>query len=286
MPELPEVETIMRGISPFLTGATIKRIKLNRADLRWPFPENFASRVKEAKVLNLKRRSKYILIDLSTGETLLIHLGMSGKILVSNSKIGNYFYESSKLANHDHVIFELNDGTIIKYNDPRRFGAMDLAKTDDLNNHKFLEKLGPEPLGNNFNSDYLKIKLSKKESPIKNVLLNQSVVAGLGNIYVCEALFMSGISPKKIACKISKNKCEELVQNIRAILISAIEAGGSSLKDFTDIQGNSGYFQFEFYVYGRENEYCKTANCDRKIKRISQSGRSSFYCPYCQRWER
>ena len=283
MPELPEVETIMRGISPFLEGATIKKIKLNRADLRWPFPENFAIRLKEATVLNLKRRSKYILIDLSTGETLLIHLGMSGKILVSNSKIGNYFYESSKFANHDHVIFELNDGTIITYNDPRRFGAMDLAKTYDLNNHKFLENLGPEPLGNNFNSDYLKTKLSKKESPIKNVLLNQSVVAGLGNIYVCEALFMSGISPKKIACKISKNKCEELVQNIRAILISAIEAGGSSLRDFTDIQGNSGYFQFEFYVYGRENEYCKTTDCDRKIKRISQSGRSSFYCPYCQR---
>ena len=283
MPELPEVETIMRGISPFLEGATIKKIKLNRGDLRWPFPENFANRIKEAKVLNLKRRSKYILIDLSTGETLLIHLGMSGKILVSNSKIGNFFYESSKLVNHDHVIFELNDGTIITYNDPRRFGAMDLAKTDDLNNHKFLEKLGPEPLGNKFKSDYLKFKLSKKESPIKNVLLNQSVVAGLGNIYVCEALFMSGISPKKIASKISKNKCEELVQNIRTILTSAIEAGGSSLKDFTDIQGNSGYFQFEFYVYGRENKYCKTTNCDHKIKRISQSGRSSFYCPYCQR---
>ena len=283
MPELPEVETIMRGISPFLKGATIKKIKLNRADLRWPFPENFASRVKETKILNLKRRSKYILIDLSTGETLLIHLGMSGKILVSNSKIGNYFYESSKFANHDHVIFELNDGTIITYNDPRRFGAMDLAKTDDLNNHKFLEKLGPEPLGNNFNSDYLKIKLSKKESPIKNVLLDQSLVAGLGNIYVCEALFMSGISPRKTASKISKIKCEELVQNIRAILMSAIEAGGSSLKDFTDIQGNSGYFQFEFYVYGRENKYCKTTNCDHKIKRISQSGRSSFYCPNCQR---
>jgi len=283
MPELPEVETIMRGISPFLEGATIRKIKLNRADLRWAFPENFASRLKGAKVLNLKRRSKYILINLSTGETLLIHLGMSGKILVSDSKIGNYFYESPRLANHDHVIFELNDGKIITYNDPRRFGAMDLAKTDDLNNHKFLEKLGPEPLGNNFNSNYLKIKLSKKESPIKNVLLDQSVVAGLGNIYVCEALFMSGISPKKIACKISKNKCEELVQNIRAILISAIEAGGSSLKDFTDIQGNSGYFQFKFYVYGRENEFCKKTTCNRKIKRISQSGRSSFYCPYCQR---
>ena len=283
MPELPEVETIMRGISPFLEGATIKKIKLNRADLRWPFPENFANRLKGAKVLNLKRRSKYILVHLSTGETLLIHLGMSGKILVSDTKIGNYFYESSKVSNHDHVIFELSDGTIVTYNDPRRFGSMDLAKTDNLNNHKFLEKLGPEPLGNNFNFDYLKIELSKKESPIKNVLLNQSVVAGLGNIYVCEALFMSGISPKKKASKISKSKCEELVQNIRAVLISAIEAGGSSLKDFTDIQGNSGYFQFEFYVYGRENEYCKTTNCDRKIKRISQSGRSSFYCPSCQR---
>ena len=283
MPELPEVETIMRGISPFLEGATIQKIKLNRADLRWPFPKNFESRIKEAKVLNLKRRSKYILVGLSTGETLLIHLGMSGKILVSESKIGNYFYESSKRSYHDHVIFELNDGTKITYNDPRRFGAMDLAKTDDLNNHKFLDKLGPEPLGNNFNSDYLKIKLSKKESPIKNVLLNQSVVAGLGNIYVSEALFMSGISPKKRASKISKIKCEELVRNIRAVLMSAIEAGGSSLKDFTDIQGNSGYFQFDFYVYGRENECCKIKNCGRKIKRISQSGRSSFYCPSCQR---
>ena len=283
MPELPEVETIMRGISPFLEGAMIKRIKLNRADLRWPFPENFTNRLKEAKVLNLKRRSKYILIDLNTGETLLIHLGMSGKILVSDSKIGNYFYEYSKGSDHDHVIFELNDGTKLTYNDPRRFGAMDLAKTDELNNHKFLEKLGPEPLGNNFNSDYLKTELSKRESPIKNVLLNQSVVAGLGNIYVCEALFMSGISPKKRASKISKIKCEELVRNIRAVLMSAIEAGGSSLKDFTDIQGNSGYFQFEFYVYGRENECCKIKNCGRKIKRISQSGRSSFYCPSCQR---
>ena len=283
MPELPEVETIMRGISPFLEGATIKKIKLNRADLRWPFPENFANRIKEAKVLNLKRRSKYILVHLSTGETLLIHLGMSGKILVSDTKISNYFYESLKVSNHDHVIFEFSDGTIVTYNDPRRFGSMDLAKTDNLNNHKFLEKLGPEPLGNNFNSDYLKTELSKRESPIKNVLLNQSVVAGLGNIYVCEALFMSGISPKKRASKISKIKCEELVRNIRAVLMSAIEAGGSSLKDFTDIQGNSGYFQFEFYVYGRENEYCKTINCERKIKRISQSGRSSFYCPSCQR---
>ena len=283
MPELPEVETIMRGILPFLEGATIKKIKLNRADLRWPFPENFASRIKEAKVLNLKRRSKYILVDLSTGETLLIHLGMSGKILVSNSKIGNYFYESAQASNHDHVIFALNDGTVITYNDPRRFGAMDLTNTDDLNNHKFLQKLGPEPLGNNFNSDYLKIKLSKKESPIKNVLLDQSIVAGLGNIYVCEALFMSGISPKKKASKISKNKCDELVLNIRTILISAIEAGGSSLKDFTDIQGNPGYFQFDFYVYGRDNEWCKTRDCDRKIKRIFQSGRSSFYCPRCQR---
>ena len=283
MPELPEVETIMRGISPFLEGATIKKIKLNRADLRWPFPENFENRLKGAKVLNLKRRSKYILVHLSTGETLLIHLGMSGKILVSDTKISNYFYESSKVSKHDHVIFEFSDGTIVTYNDPRRFGSMDLAKTDNLNNHKFLEKLGPEPLGNNFNFDYLKIELSKKESPIKNVLLNQSVVAGLGNIYVCEALFMSGISPKKKASKISKSKCEELVLNIRAVLISAIEAGGSSLKDFTDIQGNSGYFQFEFYVYGRENKCCKTINCDRKIKRISQSGRSSFYCTRCQR---
>ena len=283
MPELPEVETIMRGVSLFLEGATIKKVSLNRPDLRWPFPENFADRLSEAKVLGLKRRSKYILVDLSTYETLLIHLGMSGRILISGSKIGNFLREPAKVSKHDHVIFELNDGTIITYNDPRRFGAMDLAKTSDLNNHKFLKKLGPEPLGNNFNSDYLRTSLSKKESPIKNVLLDQSVVSGLGNIYVCEALFMSGISPKKKAFKVSKSKCEELVQNIRKILNAAIQAGGSSLKDFTDIQGNSGYFQFEFYVYGRDNQRCKTRSCDRNIKRISQSGRSSFYCPNCQR---
>jgi len=283
MPELPEVETIMRGVSLFLEGATIKKVRVNRPDLRWPFPENFADRLSETMVLGLKRRSKYILVDLSTNETLLIHLGMSGRILISGSKIGNFFREPTKISKHDHVIFELNDGTIITYNDPRRFGAMDLAKTNDLKNHRFLKKLGPEPLGNNFNSDHLRIKLSKKESPIKNVLLDQSVVSGLGNIYVCEALFMSGISPKKKACKVSKEKCEELVQNIRTILNAAIQAGGSSLKDFTDIQGNSGYFQFEFYVYGRDNQRCKTKSCDRKIKRITQSGRSSFYCPNCQR---
>jgi formamidopyrimidine-DNA glycosylase len=283
MPELPEVETIMRGVSLFLEGATIKKVSLNRPDLRWPFPENFADRLSEAKVLGLKRRSKYILVDLSTYETLLIHLGMSGRILISGSKIGNFVREPAKVSKHDHVIFELNDGTIITYNDPRRFGAMDLAKTSDLNNHKFLKKLGPEPLGNNFNSDYLRTSLSKKESPIKNVLLDQSVVSGLGNIYVCEALFMSGISPKKKAFKVSKSKCEELVQNIRKILNAAIQAGGSSLKDFTDIQGNSGYFQFEFYVYGRDSKRCKTRNCGRNIKRIFQSGRSSFYCPNCQR---
>jgi formamidopyrimidine-DNA glycosylase len=283
MPELPEVETIMRGVSLFLEGATIKKVSLNRPDLRWPFPENFADRLSEAKVLGLKRRSKYILVDLSTYETLLIHLGMSGRILISGSKIGNFLREPAKVSKHDHVVFELNDGTIITYNDPRRFGAMDLAKTSDLNNHKFLKKLGPEPLGNNFNSDYLRTSLSKKESPIKNVLLDQSVVSGLGNIYVCEALFMSGISPKKKAFKVSKSKCEELVQNIRKILNAAIQAGGSSLKDFTDIQGNSGYFQFEFYVYGRDSQRCKTRNCGRNIKRIFQSGRSSFYCPNCQR---
>ena len=283
MPELPEVETIMRGVSLFLECATIKKVRLNRPDLRWPFPENFVNSLSETKVLGLKRRSKYILVDLSTNETLLIHLGMSGRILISGSKIGNFFREPTKISKHDHVIFELNDGTIITYNDPRRFGAMDLAKTNDLKNHRFLKKLGPEPLGNNFNSDHLRIKLSKKESQIKNVLLDQSVVSGLGNIYVCEALFMSGISPKKKACKVSKEKCEELVQNIRTILNAAIQAGGSSLKDFTDIQGNSGYFQFEFHVYGRDNQRCKTKSCDRKIKRITQSGRSSFYCSNCQR---
>ena len=167
MPELPEVETIMLGITPFLEGATITKVKLNRSDLRWPFPENFAKRLEKAKVLNLKRRSKYILVNLSTGETLLIHLGMSGKILVSNKKLGNYFHETAKIARHDHVVFEMNDGTIITYNDPRRFGAMDLAKTDTLKYHKFIQKLGPEPLGNNFNAITSKINFLKRNHPLK-----------------------------------------------------------------------------------------------------------------------
>ena len=283
MPELPEVETVMRGIAPAMTGYKIDQLILNRADLRWPFPDGMAERVSGSKVLGLRRRSKYILADLDSNETLLIHLGMSGRILVSGDPMGNFTHDHRPIEKHDHVIFWIENGTRITFNDPRRFGAVDLLDTNLGDSHPLLRNIGPEPFGNAFHEDYLVNILKKKNSPIKSAVLDQRIVAGLGNIYVCEALFMSGISPKKTASKISKKKCEELVRNIRGILISAIEAGGSSLKDFTDIEGNSGYFQFEFYVYGRDNELCKSNTCNRKIKRISQSGRSSFYCPSCQR---
>ena len=276
MPELPEVEIVKRGLSPFLAGRKIVRVEKTRPDLRWPIPGSLEHVLTGARVLRLERRGKYILWHTQDEMVMILHLGMSGRVLVTK--------DLPKVKNvHDHLTFKTEDGFFIRYNDPRRFGFIDLVPLSNLAEYPSIANLGPEPLSNAFNASALQQKISKKQAPIKSVLLDQTIIAGLGNIYVCEALFMSGISPKKTASKISLKKCEELVRNIRGILISAIEAGGSSLKDFTDIEGNLGYFQFEFYVYGRDNELCKSNTCNRKIKRISQSGRSSFYCPSCQR---
>lgn len=283
VPELPEVETVRRGLQPVMEGARILRADVNRPDLRWPFPENMAARLAGATVTTLRRRSKYILADLSTGETLLIHLGMSGRILVSGDPLGLFHREHAAPDKHDHVVFHMEGGARITFNDPRRFGAMDLAPTDRIEAHKLLRDLGPEPLGNSFDEAYLTAKLKARRMPIKAALLDQKLVAGLGNIYVCEALYRAGIAPTRQAARIARPRLARLVPLIRDVLTEAIAAGGSSLRDYRQADGELGYFQHSFSVYDREGEPCRTPGCDARIRRIVQSGRSSFYCPTCQR---
>ncbi|MCP4821029.1 MAG: bifunctional DNA-formamidopyrimidine glycosylase/DNA-(apurinic or apyrimidinic site) lyase [Shimia sp.] len=283
MPELPEVETVRRGLTPAMEGAVIAKAQVNRPDLRWPFPERMAERLTGAKVTQLRRRSKYILADLDTGETLLVHLGMSGRMTVSGDPLGQFAHDHPQHQKHDHVVFDMDNGARVTFNDPRRFGAMDLLDTATAAEHPLLVKIGPEPLGNDFNESYLAERLTSRNTPIKSALLDQSIVAGLGNIYVCEALYRAKLSPRRKANAISTKRIHALVPIIRNVLSEAIDAGGSSLKDFRQADGELGYFQHSFDVYGRENDPCKTPDCDATITRITQSGRSSFYCPQCQR---
>ena len=283
MPELPEVETVRRGLEPAMTGAVIAKASVNRPDLRWPFPDNMAGRLTGQKVLGLRRRSKYILMDLASGETLLVHLGMSGRMTVSGDPLGQFAHNHPSAEKHDHVVFDMDNGARVTFNDPRRFGAMDLLETATADAHKLLCDIGPEPLGNDFNESYLVDQLKSRKTPIKSALLDQKIVAGLGNIYVCETLYRAGISPKRHVNKISAPRIAELVPIIREVLSEAIEAGGSSLRDFRQADGELGYFQHSFDVYGREGEPCKTPECGKVILRITQSGRSSFYCAQCQR---
>ena len=283
MPELPEVETVRRGLMPAILGQIIFMAEVNRPDLRWPFPKNMAKRLTGARVTALRRRSKYILMDLDRGETLIIHLGMSGRMLISGFKLGNFFTEHPAAEKHDHVVFQMENGARVTFNDARRFGAMDLATTAEVENHKFLTSLGPEPLGNSFNEGYLKGALAGKNTPIKTALLDQRIIAGLGNIYVCEVLYRSKILPTQKAATLSKLAIGKIVSTIREVLEEAISAGGSSLKDYRQTGGELGYFQHNFQVYGREGETCKEKVCKGTIKRITQAGRSSFFCPQCQR---
>ena len=283
MPELPEVETVRRGLAPSMEGQVIARADVNRPDLRWPFPERMAERLTGQTVLRLRRRSKYILADLGSGETLLIHLGMSGRMLVSGDPLGVFVHEHPAPEKHDHVVFHMENGARITFNDPRRFGAMDLMPTQAAENHQLLALLGPEPLGNDFHERVLIDAFRGKNTPVKSALLDQRIVAGLGNIYVCEALFRGGISPKRKAGRIAPKRVAGLVPIIRDVLADAIEAGGSSLRDFRQADGELGYFQHSFDVYGREGEPCKRDGCDGVVDRIVQSGRSSFYCARCQR---
>lgn len=292
VPELPEVETVRRGLSPAMEGAVIAQADVNRPDLRWPFPDRMAARLTGCRVERLRRRSKYILADLSSGETLLIHLGMSGRMLVSCDpsdprsafgKTGHFVHDHPAPEKHDHVVLHMDNGARITFNDPRRFGAMDLMATDGAENHKLLAVLGPEPLSNDFHEGLLIRAFKGKMSPVKSALLDQRIVAGLGNIYVCEALFRAKIRPTRKAGRISAHRVATLVPIIRDVLSEAITAGGSSLRDFRQADGDLGYFQHSFDVYGREGEPCRTPDCPGVIGRIVQSGRSSFYCAQCQR---
>ena len=280
MPELPEVETTRQGLIPVMEGRVILTAQVNRPDLRWPFPAGMADRLTGATVLRLNRRSKYILADLSSGESLLIHLGMSGRMLISGAMLGTFHHDHPAPLKHDHVVLQMEGGARVTFNDARRFGAMDLIGTDLALTHPLLAGLGPEPLGNTFDAAYLTARLKNRAAPIKALLLDQTMVAGLGNIYVCEVLFRAKIHPARPAGSLTGAQAAGLVPLIRAVLTEAISAGGSSLRDFRQTDGELGYFQHRFQVYDRKGEPCQ--RCATPIARLVQSGRSSFFCPTCQ----
>jgi len=289
MPELPEVETVRLGLQPAMEGHVLTDVAVRRHNLRIPFPRDFAARLKGRKVKALRRRAKYILADLDSGETLVIHLGMSGRMSVYSEgkprKLGNYVYDvapaTAGIGKHDHVVFETDAPARIVFNDHRRFGLMDLIETDTLEQSKMFKDVGIEPLSGQLTPAYLAILLDGKKTPIKSALLDQRLIAGLGNIYVCEALFRAKISPKRLAGAVKKESLGPLVKAIKKVLTDAIAAGGSTLRDHAQATGDPGNFQHRFLVYGREGLPCKLG-CKGTVKRIVQSGRSTFYCPKCQ----
>lgn len=293
MPELPEVETVMRGLKPVLEGRRIASVSLRRAGLRFPFPEGFAERLAGCRVTGLWRRAKYILAGLDSGDVLLVHLGMTGRFTVLSGQgkrnLGEFYFETAAdeagQGPHDHVVLALDDGTRVVYTDPRRFGIMDLFPEAQTSVHKLLGGIGVEPLGNEFSADYLAERFRDKAAPLKSALLDQHIIAGLGNIYVCEALHRAGLSPRRKARTLVKKKghdprLAELVRHVREVLAEAITAGGSTLQDFAHTDGAAGAFQQRFLVYDREGEPCM--NCGAPIERLVQSGRSTFYCRHCQ----
>ena len=288
MPELPEVETVRRGLAPAMEGERFDKVEVRRGDLRWPLPRGFAQKLHGKLVEGLGRRAKYLLADLSSGDVLLMHLGMSGSFRVGkNSTPGTYYHERSKSTAHDHIVFHMSNGKTVTFNDPRRFGSMKLVPRARLEQEPLLRALGPEPLGNEFDPAMLAKACAGKKTSLKAALSDQRVVAGLGNIYVCEALFRARLSPKRQASTIAdrngrpNERADRLVEAIKAVLRDAIEAGGSSLRDHRRADGSLGDFQHNFRVYDREDEPCP--HCKGKIKRIVQVGRSTFYCPSCQK---
>ena len=288
MPELPEVETVRRGLAPAMEGACFAKVEVRRGDLRWPLPKGFAQRLHGKTVTGLGRRAKYLLADLSSGDVLLMHLGMSGSFRVGkDSAPGKSYHERSKSTSHDHVVFHMSNGVTVTFNDPRRFGSMKLVSRAKLEQEPLLRALGPEPLGNEFDAAMLAKACAGKKTSLKAALGDQRVVAGLGNIYVCEALYRARQSPKRRASTIAdrngkpNERAEKLVDAIKAVLRDAIEAGGSSLRDHRRADGSLGDFQHNFQVYDREVQPCP--RCKGKIKRIVQVGRSTFYCPACQK---
>jgi formamidopyrimidine-DNA glycosylase len=280
MPELPEVETVRRGLAPVLENRILARVEARRPDLRFPLPEQFAQRLTGRRVLAVGRRAKYLVITLDDGTALIGHLGMSGRMTIGPIR-------NEPPGPHDHVILTTDHGVTVTLNDPRRFGMLDLCPADRLHEHRLLKDIGPEPLGEDFTAEMLGAALAGKATPIKAALLDQKVVAGLGNIYVCEALFRSAISPLRTAYTVPGKRAERLVPAIKTVLAEAIEAGGSSLRDHRQVSGELGYFQHNFAVYGREGEPCPGCDCvlakTGGIVRTVQSGRSTFHCAKRQR---
>jgi formamidopyrimidine-DNA glycosylase len=286
MPELPEVETVRRGLAPVLAGARLVRVEARRPDLRFPFPDGFVQRLTGATIQRLDRRAKYLLAPLDRGDTLVMHLGMTGRFEVTGggpaARPGNFALAQAPDPRHAHVVFETDASVVVTFYDPRRFGHMDLVATEALPDHPWFRDLGPEPLEPGFDAAYLAEAFKGRRAPVKAALLDQRVVAGLGNIYVCEALFRAGIAPERAAGDIPRRKLTVLVAEIRLVLDEAIAAGGSTLRDFASADGALGYFQHSFLVYGREGEPCRKPGCKGDVVRIVQSGRSTFACSRCQ----
>jgi formamidopyrimidine-DNA glycosylase len=292
MPELPEVETVRRGLAPVMEGSLVKGLDLNRGDLRYPLPEAFAEKVVGRRIVSLGRRAKYLLVDMEDDLTLISHLGMSGSFRIEDAVQGDFHHPRSKDRKHDHVVFHLeHEGKplAVIYNDPRRFGFMHLWKRSELDLYPAFAELGPEPTGNALDADYLAGRLRDRTQPLKAALLDQTIVAGLGNIYVCEALWRSHLSPRRQSGTLVTPKGRPrkelllLTDAIRAVIADAIAAGGSSLRDHIQTDGSLGYFQHSFAVYDREGGACRMPGCNGTVARITQSGRSTFYCPTCQK---
>ncbi len=293
MPELPEVETVRRGLAPVMEGARFDKVLAHRGDLRWPLQKDFAKRIEGTTVTGMGRRAKYLLADLSSGDVLVMHLGMSGSFRVAGSDgadtPGQFHHDRSKQTAHDHVVFHMSSGAVVSFNDPRRFGSMKLVPRGEMDQEPLLRRLGPEPLGNEFDAAMLAVACRGKKTSLKATLLDQTVVAGLGNIYVCEALNRSLLSPRRAASTLSARgggpheRTVLLVDSIKAVLNAAIKAGGSSLRDHRQTSGELGYFQHSFRVYDREGEKCPTLRCGGIVRRFTQNGRSTFYCRVCQK---
>ncbi len=296
MPELPEVETVKNGLAPHMIGSKINRVNQRRENLRFDFPPDFCQRLTGSTITDLSRRAKYLLVSLSNDDVLVMHLGMSGRFTIlqagdnptahNTQQAGFVSPTSPVLEKHDHVIFHLSNSVEIRYNDPRRFGFMLLIPKDELENHKFFAKMGVEPLSNSLTTAYLQKQAHNKKSSLKAFLLDQRIIAGLGNIYVCEVLFRTGLSPFDPASILAKtnnqDKVDLLIKTIRLVLNKAIEAGGSTLKDHRQTDGSLGYFQHTFQVYSKEGQKCQAKNCQSLIIREQQNGRSTFFCPTCQ----
>ncbi|MBV1700404.1 MAG: bifunctional DNA-formamidopyrimidine glycosylase/DNA-(apurinic or apyrimidinic site) lyase [Hyphomicrobiales bacterium] len=282
MPELPEVETVRRGLLPALEGQTFERVEQRRLDLRFALPERFDARLQGRRVMQLSRRAKYLLAHLDDDMVLLMHLGMSGSFRIEDRFVGEFHHPRSNAPNHDHIVFHMVGGKTITYNDPRRFGFMDLVGSRDLASHKFMAQIGLEPLSGALDGARLLSLFAARKAPLKAALLDQRLIAGLGNIYVCEALHRARLSPLRAAGSLKKGEADRLASRIVEVLGEAIEVGGSTLRDHRQTDGALGYFQHSFRVYDKEGSACPTPGCAGVIQRIVQSGRSTFYCATCQ----